>query len=83
MRTTVRLDDDLLKSAKRFAANTGRSLTKLIEDALRHTLSRRTVKRAPKSVKLTTVSGRGLRPGVDVDDSAALLAVMERPHSSS
>lgn len=83
MRTTIRLDDQLLKSAKRFAHETGQSLTKLIEDALRHALARRAAKPAHKPVKLTTVSGRGLRAGVDIDDSAALLAFIERPHGSS
>lgn len=82
MRTTIRLDDQLLKSAKRFAHESGQSLTKLIEDALRHTLARRTSKPSLKPVRLTTVSGRGLRSGVDIDDSAALLTFMERPHGS-
>lgn len=83
MRTTIRLDDQLLRSAKRFAHETGQSLTKLIEDALRHRLARRTAKPARKPIQLTTVSGRGLRSGVDLDDSAALLAFMERPHGAS
>jgi hypothetical protein len=83
MRTTIRLDDQLLKSAKRFAHDTGKSLTAIIEDALRQILSRRTVKQPSKPVKLTTVSGRGVRHGVDLDDSASLLAFMERPHGSS
>lgn len=83
MRTTIRLDDQLLKSAKRLAHDTGRSLTAVIEDALRQILSRRIVKQPHKPVKLTTVSGHGVRPGVDLDDSAALLAFMEQPHGSS
>ena len=83
MRTTIRLDDQLMKAAKRFAHDTGKSLTAVIEDALRQILSRRTVKQIRKPVKLTTVSGHGVRPGVDLDDSAALLAFMERPHGSS
>jgi hypothetical protein len=83
MRTTIRLDDQLLRSAKRFAQETGQSLTKLIEDALRHRLARREAKPTRNPVTLTTVSGRGLRSGVDIDDSAALLAFMERPHGSS
>lgn len=83
MRTTIRLDDQLLKSAKRFAHETGKSLTAVIEDALRQILSRRTVKQPRKPVKLVTVTGKGVRPGVDLDDSAALLAFMEEPHGSS
>ena len=83
MRMTIRLDDQLLKSAKRFAHDTGRSLTAVIEDALRHVLSRTAAKHPRKPVKLTTASGHGVHPGVDLDDSAALLASMERQHGSS
>lgn len=84
MRTTIRLDDQLLKSVKRLAHDTGKSLTAVIEDALRQTLARRaTTTRARKPVKLTTVSGHGVRRGVDLNDSAALLGVMERSRGSS
>ncbi|HMS86194.1 MAG TPA: CopG family transcriptional regulator [Nitrospira sp.] len=84
MRTTIRLDDHLLKSAKRLAHDTGKSLTAVIEDALRQTLARQTTsKQTRKSVKLTTVSGHGVRPGIDLNDSAALLAFMEQPRGSS
>ena len=83
MRTTIRLDDQLLKSAKRVAHDSGSSLTAVIEDALRHALSRKPAKHPRKPVKLTTASGHGVQPGVDLDDSAALLAFMERPHGSS
>jgi hypothetical protein len=83
MRTTIRLDDQLLKSAKRFAHDRGTSLTSVIEDALRQVLSRKTIKQPRKPVKLTTASGLGVRPGVDLDDSAALLAFMEQQHGSS
>ena len=79
MRTTVRLDDQLLKAAKRFAHDTGKSLTAVIEDVLRLLLSPRAAKAARKRIKLTMVSGQGVRPGVDLDDSAALLAFMEEP----
>jgi hypothetical protein len=83
MRATIRLDDQLLKSAKRHAHVTGRSLTAFIEDALRHALSRRAHKEPHKPAKLTIVHGRGVRPGVDLDDSAALLTFMGEPHGSS
>ena len=83
MRATVRLDDQLLKSAKRFAHETGNSLTAVIEDALRQILSRRTAKQPRKPVKLTTVSGDGVRPGVDLNDSAVLLGLMDRANGAS
>ncbi|CUS35956.1 CopG family transcriptional regulator (fragment) [Candidatus Nitrospira nitrosa] len=49
-------------------------MTAVIEESLRQTLTQRsTTKRTRKPVKLTTVSGLGVPPGVDLDDSAALL----------
>jgi hypothetical protein len=84
MRTTIRLDDQLLKSAKQLAHDTGKSLTAVIENALRQTLARRaTIKQTRKPVKLTTVDGHGVRSGIDLKDSAALFAVKERPRDSS
>ena len=78
MRTTIRLDDHLLTEAKKIAAESGRTLTRVIEDALRETIGRR--RRAAGSrrqVRLRTVGGRGLQPGVDLDDTSALLDLME------
>ena len=37
----MRLDDPLLAEAKKYAADNGRTLTAVIEDALRETLARR------------------------------------------
>jgi hypothetical protein len=77
MRTTIRLNARLLAEAKKLAADTNRTLTKVIEDALREVLARR--RRPPRrAVSLTVVGGRGVNPGIDVDDSASLLAEMER-----
>jgi len=83
MRITIRLDDQLLKFAKRLAHDTGTSLTAIIEDALRQILSRRVAMRPRNPAKLTTVSGRGVHPGVDLDDSSALLDFMEQSQGSS
>ena len=41
MRTTIRLDDNLLAEVKLLAARSGRSMTAVIEDALREMLARR------------------------------------------
>jgi hypothetical protein len=78
MRTTVRLDDHLLRRAKAAAAESGQTLTDLIEDALQEKLTRRRVGPRRKPVRLPTYRGQGLRPGVDLDDSASLLDLMDR-----
>jgi len=77
MRTTIRLDDSLLAEVKRIAAATGRTMTAVIEDALREALARRRERGERPLVALPTFRGDGLLPGVDLDDSAALLDLME------
>jgi hypothetical protein len=78
MRTTIRLDPQLLAEAKKLAAESQRTLTSVIEDALREMLSRRRTATERPPVHLTVVDGDGLQPGVDLDDTAALLDLMER-----
>ena len=77
MRTTIRLDDDLLREAKAYAAATDRTLTRLIEDALREALARRRQRARRPRVELPTSGGGGLQPGVDLDNSAALWDLMD------
>lgn len=77
MRTTIRLDDKLLSQAKQVAAKTNRTLTSVIEDALRQHLAEEQAVAERDPVRLTTVDGKGTLPGVDLDDSAALLDLME------
>ena len=77
MRTTIRLDENLLAQAKQQAAATGKTLTAVIEDALRESLGRRHSPVRRKLVRLRTVGGSGTLPGVDLDDSASLLESME------
>ncbi len=78
MKTTIQLDDQLLAEAKQCAAQTGRTLKAVIEDALRETLARTESPQAPVRVSLQTFKGRGLQPGVDLDDTSSLLDLMER-----
>jgi len=82
MRTTIRLDDALLREAKAAAAASGRTLAELVEDAVRQSLARRPAVPARERVSLPTFKGGGLLPGVDLDDSAALLDLMERPSAA-
>ncbi len=76
MRTTIRLDEHLLAQAKQHAAATGRTLTAVLEQALRESLARRSPLARARPVRLKTVKGGGVRAGVDLDDSAALQDLM-------
>ena len=77
MRTTIRIDEHLLAEAKKYAAESGRTLTSVISDALREALSRRRVTAKQRRVRLRTVKGNGVQPGVNIDDAAALLNLRE------
>lgn len=77
MRTTIRIDEQLLKEAKLHAARQGKTLTKVIEEALRQSLAPKHNSQPRQTVRLPTFGGKGTLPGVDLDDSAALLDLME------
>ncbi len=77
MRTTVRLDEHLLAEAKKHAAETGRTLTSLLEEALRETLARCKSRVKAQPVRLKTFKGNGVRPDVNLDRSSALLDLMD------
>jgi hypothetical protein len=79
MRTTIDLPDDLLAQVKKFAAESRRTLTAVVEDALREVLARRRRRSERPPTTLTTFGHGGLQPGVDLDDSKALLDLMETP----
>jgi hypothetical protein len=77
MRTTINLDSQLLADAKLYARRSGKTLTAVIEDALRERLARRADSAAPAPTRLPTVGGSGVLPGVDLDDAAALRDLMD------
>jgi len=78
MRTTVRLDDALLDQARREAQRRGETLTALMEKGLRLELAHaKPHRRGPKVTIPVFRGGKGLQPGVDLNNSADLLDVME------
>ena len=79
MRTTIRIDDHLFAELKKVAADTGKTLTAVIQDALRESLSRRQVTEQP-AIDLPLFHGTGVMPGVDLSNSASLLDFIERDH---
>ena len=78
MRTTIRIDDRLLAEARARAAESGRTLTAVVDDALREAFARRATPDRPPRPKLPTYPASRLVPGVDLDDGAALQDLMER-----
>jgi len=75
MRTTVTIDDALYRRTKAAAARAGRTVSELVEDALRQNLA---AKPASDAVpELPTFGGSGTLPGVDLTSNAALLATMD------
>ncbi len=78
MSTTVRLDENLLRQAKREARKQGMILNSLVEQGLRLILARSEPRPHRRRVKLpVSRAGGGIAPGVDLNNSAALLDRME------
>lgn len=78
MRTTVRLDEGLLRRAKQEAARRGKTLTALIDEGLRRVIDEPRQPAARKRVRIPVCrKGGGTRPGVDLSDSARLVDLMD------
>lgn len=77
MRTIINLDDDLHRRAKTYAARIGKTLTGLVEEALRIRLARPDVRRRGE-VRLPTFRGDGLQPGVNLEDMDTVYDRMDR-----
>jgi hypothetical protein len=78
MRTTVRLDEALLERARAEAMKRRTTLTSLIEQGLELVLRRPMKRREHPPVTLPECrAGGGTLPGVDLNDSAALLDRMD------
>jgi hypothetical protein len=74
MRTTVRLDEGLMREVKAEAARRGQTVTHLIEKGLRLVLagSGRGTRRTRVTLPVSRATG-GTHPGVDLDDSGDVL----------
>ncbi|RKX76478.1 MAG: DUF2191 domain-containing protein [Spirochaetes bacterium] len=78
MRTTIRINDELLIKAKIRAAETHRTLAEVIEDALRKEIEGGRFEVAKsKEIKIPTAGSGGTLPGVDLDDTSSLLDRMD------
>ena len=77
MRTTISIDDHLLRAAKQRALEREMTLGSVIEDALRLALDpARDNRQSPAPLPLSKRRG-GTRPGVDVADGVRLRDLMD------
>lgn len=76
MRTTLDLNDRLARQAKRAAAETGTTLTALIEDALRTRLAT-LASRPARRVKLRSFKGTGVHSDIDLSRTSSVLDVLD------
>jgi len=77
MRTTIRIDDALYRRAKTLAAKSGRTVSSVIEDAVRAGLTPTRRTSPPEPQELPVFGGSGVLPGVDLSDAAALRDTMD------
>ncbi len=76
VKTTIRIDDALCRELKAESARTPRTVSELIEDAVRSALAQ--ARRVDYEVRpLPVHPGGGLMPGVAVTSNAALRDVMD------
>ena len=79
MRTTIDIDDTLMKTAKKRAAETGQTLREIIEESLREFFEHESEKRVtPFRMEWIVVKG-SLRPGIDLSDRRSLMDLMDSP----
>jgi hypothetical protein len=78
LRTTIRLEESLLEQAKAEAARQNKTLTSLVEEGL-HLVLKEARKPADRKRTPMPVSKRtgGTWPGIDINNSADLLDIMD------
>jgi len=77
MRTTLNLDDRLMKAVKQRAVAEGTTMTRIVERALRETLERSRQPPEPFELQWVAVGEGGIQPGVDLNDRDSLYERME------
>ena len=85
MRTTLNIDEALMRAARSAAARRGTTLTRVIEDALRRELIQtRTGSRVtfPTSAE-TGTGGLNLPPEIDLNDTSAVLDYLDALDAAS
>jgi hypothetical protein len=77
MEAIIHIDDQLFARAQEAAAAAGQSVDAVIAQALTATLPQEPQPSSKKEFCFTRYRGKGLMPGVNLDNSAELLDIME------
>lgn len=78
MRTTILLPDELYDAVRQHASQQRRTITSVIEEAVRASLRAHAAAAHQPALSIDVIQGRGLQPGVDLDDTSALADLMDR-----
>ena len=76
MRTTIDINDELLKETKAYALNERKTLKMVVEQALRVFLASPVGPDVADVPPIPVFRGQGVQPGVDLTDNAALEELM-------
>jgi hypothetical protein len=76
MRTTLDINDDVLRRAKKLAADEGKTLTRIVEEALRERTAPKAKGGKPFRLRLLIKKGK-LVPGTNLADRDSLYERME------
>ena len=78
MRTTIDIDDPILKEVKRLQQREGKSLGRVVSDLLAHSLAARKAATGTRVPAFKWIS-RPMGTGIDLADKQALLDAMDEP----
>ena len=76
MRTTIDINDELLRATKAYAASEHKTLKMAVEQALREFLASLDGPVVADAPPIPVFGGQGVQPGVDLTDNAALEDLM-------
>ncbi len=77
MRTTLNIDTEIMALVKRRAAESGKTITEVVEEALRKEVSGQRPTASRFVLRWTGVAGKA-QPGIDLADRDSLYGAMER-----
>lgn len=78
MKRTIEIRDDLLRMAEQWAVRDRRTLSDLVEEGLRAILAEKRARQTADFDLPVSSKRGGTLPGVDINNNAALLDILDR-----